>query len=114
MSNPIYTIVTFENIKEFYREDGTSYKYRPSKVLGYLYDKDQAIALVKANATDMYEEGYYPLVVVERVSEGFYGINPNDRDNRHDWFQWNTNTNQYEEIDEPPEDLKCIVTYSLG
>jgi hypothetical protein len=77
--------------------------------VGFLFDKEEAIQAVKNNAGDIYEAGYYPLCVVETLGEGIY---PNTISTA--WFQWDKDKGGYQEIPERPDDLKQVVSFSMG
>lgn len=82
---------------------------RGSRCVGYFADADRAVEAVLENWGDIYEMGYYPICVVETLSQGLY---PQTKAIR--WFEWDEKIEGYREMDERPEDLKRIVNFGLG
>jgi hypothetical protein len=45
-----------------------------NRCVGWFSDKIDAIKAVKSNTFDMYEDGYYRYVIIEKMEEGIYPI----------------------------------------
>jgi hypothetical protein len=82
---------------------------RARRCVGYLLNKEDAIAAVKANAGDINEAGYYPLCVVETLGEGIYPETVSIV-----WFEWDQEKEGYQEISGPPKDLERAFGFSIG
>ncbi|MBO9428218.1 hypothetical protein [Sulfitobacter sp. R18_1] len=101
----ISLITTLTKLKP--TESGIETRY--PRCVGYLFNQEEAIEAVKANAGDINEAGYYPFCVVETLGEGIY---PNTISTV--WFEWDQDKGGYQEIDGPPKDLKGVCGFSIG
>ena len=79
-----------------------------TRSVGFYYSLRKAIKRVEENAGDIYEEGYYPYVVIERTPEGVY---PDIR--REYWFTWDKEKGKYCKS-ERPKVFDHIACFGLG
>lgn len=83
--------------------------HRGTRCVGYFEDPERAVEAVRENWGDIYEMGFYPICVVETLSQGIYPDTLSVR-----WFEWDKESGGYQEREECPEDLKRIVNFALG
>jgi len=109
----IFTMTTFQHLRPI-TEAGEKH-YRPSRTVGFMYNKEEAIQLIKDNVCDLNEANFYPYALVEEVPEGIYAMSKDLAfKDRVTWFKWNDEKSMYEVIPECPEDLKRTVNFSMG
>ena len=101
----IYAVLVFTKL-EF--EKGFS-NFGSERLVGYFFDKDDAINHVKENVCDIWET-CYNYAIVEGVKPGFY--EPADKEDR--WlFKFNHETGEYEQIEEPGE-MAHLCGFTIG
>jgi len=93
----IYTITTLR-----------SSLYAPCRCVGFFHEKKHAIESVKNNDGDIYEEGFYPYVVIEKSLPGIYHFESDDV-----WFRWNRKLKCYKKC-EKPDMYKRVVCFGIG
>jgi hypothetical protein len=70
----------------------------------------RAKRIVETNEWDIYEEGYYPYVVIETFNANILysaTVGPEY------WYMWNKRHGRYEKIDKPRE-LKNVCAFGIG
>ena len=98
---PIFTITTI-------REPADKIPGGQPRCVGFYHSKDIAIESVEHNSCDIYEEGYYPYVVIEEFLQGIYPY-PIET-----WFRWNKRSKGYVRTKERPKVFEHIVCFGLG
>lgn len=78
------------------------------RCVGYFSKLEKAIDIVVSNFCDIYENGYYPYVVIENIPEGIYQY-----DEEGIWFEYSEVTKRYEKC-QKPKDLKGSIGYGIG
>jgi hypothetical protein len=102
--NTIYTVTTLKTVYG-YKNPVHTYELG-CRCVGFFMELEDAQKEVENNSMDIYEEGYYPFVVIEAVYEGIYGITAKEW-----WYQWIDNG--YKPIDKP-KSLKNTVAFGIG
>lgn len=79
---------------------------------GWFPDKERAIAAVLSNEGDLYERGWYPLIVIEEMEPG---IIPLACDDKRWWFVWegDCETGAYRPTLCPTE-YEGVVNFGMG
>lgn len=100
----IYTITT---LKTIYGYKNPVHQYELGlRCVGWYRELKDAQRAVDENQGDIYEEGYYPFCVIEKISEGLYGITFEEY-----WFKWIGDG--YKEIQKPKE-LYHVCGFGMG
>lgn len=76
--------------------------------IGFFPTAEEAKIEVENNSCDMYEEGYYPFVVIEEYGPGIY-YHPK----QIQWYEWNREKGGYVEID-MPDRFKQTCNFGIG
>jgi len=94
MSKEIYTVTTvrFKTVRFKGPLD------MDDRCVGFFHGYKNAVLSVVGNYGDIYECGYYPYVVIEELTEGFY---PHPKS--FQWFKWNSDIKGYDECCIPEE-----------
>ena len=90
----------------------TTIPYQPQKLnrcVGYFFDKDSAIKEVINNSMDISEKGYYLYCVIEEVKQGIYFF-----PRMQLWFQWDSKSDLYLQLDEKPKRFNDIACFGIG
>ena len=80
-----------------------------NRCVGYFSELDLAIDMVKNNAGDLNEAGYYPYAVIEYVEEGLYRY-----DQHPMWFKYDEITEGYEKSERPDFIPNNHVGFGIG
>ena len=78
------------------------------RTVGYLESFDEAEQIIINNGYDLYEDGYYPYVIIENIQPGIYQICENPL-----FYKFNKETKKYEKIDFP-EELQMFRGFTIG
>ena len=97
----IYTITTIKEPKI-----GAPYG---SRCVGWFPTFKQAEKAVVENQQDIYELGYYPFCVIEKVGFGIYFLNTEEY-----WYRWSKDSNKYLKIPIRPRIFNSMACFSLG
>lgn len=100
----IYLITTLKTVYG-YKNPVHTYELG-CRTVGYYTELEEAKQAIEENHGDIYEEGYYPFCVIEKVEEGLYGITFDEH-----WYQWIGDG--YKPIDKP-ESLKQTCAFGIG
>jgi len=109
-SSPIYTVTT---IKFGYKEltvgpnQGKKvYAILDHRVVGWFYDKADAIETIEGNYGDLYERSSWPYAVVEEVTEGQYPYCEKSW-----WYSWRGR--KYRKSRKPKK-YRHVVNFAIG
>jgi hypothetical protein len=69
------------------------------RVVGFYYKLQDAIDSIEDNFCDIYEDDYYPFVVIEETYEGIYPLISNI--SKEYWFKWNVKKGKYYKVKKP-------------
>lgn len=109
MSNPIYVITTMYVPDEKLKENGFNWDTDiRERVVGFFHLFENAENAVIKNWGDIYENGYYNIVVIEKAEEGLY----NSYEESH-WYKYNKEYEKYVKIDKP-NCFKNTVGFGIG
>lgn len=97
----IYTITTVKIIH-------TSAFDTKSRCVGFFTKLKKAKEAVKYNYGNIYENGYYPFCVIERLREGLYNVTTDKY-----WYKWDLKKSGYIKIKEP-EYFKIYLGWGIG
>ena len=111
--NQIFSVVIFMHVVVALRENGTTYKTRPSYVAGLFKEKKEAMDVIINNHCDLSEDNYYPYALVEKVNFGLYGVGAEKPELSQVWFKWDVEEEKYKQVNEKPDDLKIIAQFTL-
>lgn len=105
----LYALVTIgEELR--YNRYGTKYKFPNSRCIGIYTNVDLATEAVLNNYGDMYEEGWYPWVVIEsKISDVVYAGSEDEQL----WFEWDKDKGGYRPILRP-ERFDQISGWGIG
>ena len=96
----IYTITTLRN---------PITGYKTARCVGWYPELKQAEKAVVENHQDIYELGYYPYCVIEKIQYGIYSIKREEH-----WYRWDTELDRYMKISQKPDIFYNMVCFSLG
>jgi hypothetical protein len=92
-AEPIFVITTLRN------PEGKNLFPSPPRAVGFYYKLQDSISAIEDNFCDIYEDGYYPIVVIEEVYAGIYTLISNI--SKEYWFKWNVKKDKYCKIKKP-------------
>ena len=76
------------------------------RAVGWFSTTEQAKKCIEENHGDIYENGYYPFALIEKVCEGLYSHNEEIQ-----WYSWIKDC--YVECDKPSE-LSYSIRFTMG
>lgn len=85
-------------VSPLWYRDGMEVPDHHCYMVGWYENARDARRALARNAADVNESGSYPYAVVEMMSPGMYGEDPNHRL----WFEWDDELGGYKQIAEPP------------
>jgi hypothetical protein len=94
---PIYTVTTMRGALA-----------AGSRSVGFFYLKADAERCLAENWGDIYECGYYPFAVIERVEQGIYTVPRSEY-----WYKWDDKKKGYVPC-EKPDRFKQVCGWSLA
>lgn len=71
-------------------------KEHGNRCVGYFTEVEAAIEVIENNIGDIYEAGYYPYAVIEKIPEGLYQYDQNPM-----WFTYIEKTEKYQPTPPP-------------
>ena len=80
-----------------------------TRCVGWYPTFEQAEKAVVENYQDIYELGYYPFCVIEKVQYGIYCIKREEH-----WYKWDEDLERYIKISRKPDLFEGSCCYSLG
>ena len=109
-SPPIYTITTIKfGPKELTvgpNKGKKVFAILDHRVVGFYYDRKDALKTAEGNYGDIYECGSYPYVVIEEVPEGVYKYQ-----SKSWWYKWRDG--KYRKT-RKPKSYKNVVGFGIG
>lgn len=108
----IYTLTTIK----FGMEEVSRGPHKGKKILqivddrtvGWFSNLKTAIKCAEENWGDIYENGSYPYIVIEKVSKGLYPICTEEI-----WYKWQAQDGKYR-LCEKPTEYKHVINFSMG
>jgi hypothetical protein len=108
----LWTLTTVRFCKILGRDDKPVESF-DSRCVGVFRKADEAIDVALNNYGDIYECGYYPLLVIEKTTTGLYPFHGGDFEQY--WYTWvgDEETGGYQPT-ERPEMFKNTVGWGIG
>jgi len=107
LTNPIYTITSVA------KEDADDMLKNPhtlkTRCVGFVYAESDVNRILKNNIGSLNEAGYWPYIVVEKISPGLYQY-----DKKPDWYEYSKCQNTWKKIQCPFKNKYQSVGYGMG
>jgi hypothetical protein len=84
---PIFVITTLR------KPEGKRLFPSSPRAVGFYHKLQDAITAIENNFCDIYDDDYYPFVVIEEIYEGTYPLISNI--SKEYWFKWNVKKDKY-------------------